>query len=323
MTPDFTVIAAGVNITGLIRDRLVSLSISDDAGIKSDAVEIVLDDRDGAIELPQPGAPLVVAMGYRETFLMPMGVYTADEVAVAGWPQTITLRGKAANLGGTIKEQKSRSWDKKTLNDIVQTIAGEHGLQGKCADPLKPIKYEHLDQTDESDIHFLTRIARDHDAMATVKGGALLLMARGRGLTISGLAMIPRPITRATVLSYSANLLTRENWKTAEASWHDLKTGKREVAKAGSGAPVKKLRHVYPTKNEAESAAKAALAEAERGNSTLSLTLIGDATIAAEGRILVAGIRAGIDGLWSVKSARHSLTGSGFTTSIEAETTGA
>ncbi len=106
MTPDFTILAAGVDITSQIRDRLLSLTITDAAGVKSDSVEIVLDDRGGAIELPLPGAPLVVAMGDRETFLMPMGVYTSDEIGMDGWPQTMTLRGKAANLGGPLKEQK-------------------------------------------------------------------------------------------------------------------------------------------------------------------------------------------------------------------------
>ena len=319
MTPDFTILAAGIDITGQVRDRLLSLTITDAAGVKSDIVEIVLDDRDGAIELPLPGAPLVIAMGYRETFLMPMGVYTSDEIGLDGWPQTVSLRGKAANLGGSLKEQKSRSWDDKTFGEIVETIAGEQGLAPKVAPDLAKISFVHLDQTDESDIHFLNRIGRDHDAMATVKGGALILMARGRGLTVSGLAMLPRPITRATVLSYSSTFANRMNWQSVEAAWHDLKAAKRDVVRAGSGSPVKKLRHLFPTKEEAERAAKAALDEARRGDTTLSLTVIGDATIAAGGRIVVAGIRLGVDGLWSVTSVTHTIAAEGFTTSIEAE----
>ena len=75
----------------------------------------------------------------------------------------------------------------------------------------------------------------------------------------------------------------------------------------------------FPTKEEAERAAKAALDEARRGDTTLSLTVIGDATIAAGGRIVVAGIRLGVDGLWSVTSVTHTIAAEGFTTSIEAE----
>ena len=172
MTPDFTILAAGVDITSQIRDRLLSLTITDAAGVKSDSVEIVLDDRGGAIELPLPGAPLVVAMGDRETFLMPIGVSTSDEIGMDGWPQTMTLRGKAANLGGPLKEQKSRSWDDKTFGEIVATIAGAQGLTPKVATDLAKISFVHLDQTEENDMHFLNRVGRDHDAMATVKGDA-------------------------------------------------------------------------------------------------------------------------------------------------------
>ncbi len=322
MTPAFTVLAAGIDITAAIRDRLLSLTVSDEAGSKSDAVEIVLDDRDGAITKPPPGAPLIVMMGFKETIQMPMGVFTFDEWTANGWPRTVTLRGKAANFGGTLKEQKSRSWDKKTLGDIVETIAGEHDLQPKVAKPLKAIKYEHLDQTDESDIAFLNRIGKDHDAMATVKSGSLIMMARGKGLTVSGLSMLPRPIDPGAVLTYSATRSNRDEWKTVEAYWHNLKTGKREIVKAGTGSPIKKLRHLHATKAEAETAAKAKLDESTRGNNTLSLTLIGDPTIVAEGRILVAGIRATVDGLWSVKSVKHTLASGGFTTSIEAELPG-
>lgn len=320
MTPAYNVIAAGISITSLIRDRLISLTVSDEAGSKSDAVEIVLDNRDGKVERPMRGAPLVVSMGYAETFLMPMGLYTSDEIVLSGWPQTITLRGKAAALGGPIKEPKSRSWDDKTLGDIVRTIAGEQGLTPKIAAPLDKVKYPHLDQTDESDIHFLNRIARDHDAMATVKGGALIVMPKARGLTVSGLAMLPRPIASSAVTTYNMTEPNQVNWKSVSATWHDLKAGKRETITAGSGAPTRKLRHIFPTKDEAETAAKAALTEAQRGDKSLSLTLIGDPTIAAGGRILVTGICLGVDGLWSVKSANHTISSAGFETTIEAET---
>lgn len=87
--------------------------MSDEAGFKSDQVVITLDDRDNAIELPLPGAPLAVFFGYKETFLVPMGIYTADEVVTKGPPDIVTIRGQAANLGGSIKEQKTRNCDER------------------------------------------------------------------------------------------------------------------------------------------------------------------------------------------------------------------
>ena len=239
MTPDFKVIAAGINITPQIRDRLLSLTVRDEAGFKSDQVEITLDDRDNAIELPSPGAPLAVFMGYKETFLVPMGIYTADEVVAKGPPDTLTIRGKAANLGGSLKEQKTRNRDEKTIEEIVSTIAGEHKLELKVADPhayffhkrnpksghrfsdqiVRKHKTAHLDQTDESDLNFLMRIAREHDALATVKGQTLLFIGKGEGKTASGQPMPPLPITKSGKLSWQATLATRSDFKSVEANW--------------------------------------------------------------------------------------------------------
>ncbi len=319
MTPDFQVFAAGINITSQIKDRLLSLVVNDEAGFKSDTVEITLDDRDNAIELPLPGAPLVVLMGYKETFLAPMGVFTADEVVAKGPPDTITIRGKAVNLGGSIKEQKTRNWDNTSLMGLVTKIASEHGLEAKVGETLGSFIYEHLDQTDESDINFLTRIAKDHDAIATVKGETLLFIAKGEGKTASGIPMIPRPITKTGKMRWSMTLASRGNFSAVEAHWHNEATGQKEIITAGNGSPTKRLRHIHSTKEEAEKAAKAKLDEYKRGNDTLNITMPGDATLAAEGQIIAIGFRIGVAGLWSVTSARHSINNGGFTTQIKSE----
>ena len=88
---------------------------------------------------------------------------------------------------------------------------------------------------------------------------------------------------------------------------------------AGEGSPVKRLRHVHSNKAEAEKAAKAKLDEFKRGDDTLSITMPGDPTVAAEGQIIALGFRIGVSGLWSVTSPRHEISGVGFTTSIEIE----
>jgi len=80
---------------------------------------------------------------------------------------------------------------------------------------------------------------------------------KGEGKTALGLPMIPRFIYRTGKTSYSATLATRENFKTVEAFWHNHKTGERQKATEGEGAPIKRLRHNYPNEKEAKQAAKA------------------------------------------------------------------
>ncbi|WP_294927996.1 contractile injection system protein, VgrG/Pvc8 family [uncultured Paracoccus sp.] len=319
MTPDFKIIAAGVNITPQIKDRLLSLTITDEAGIKADTVEITLDDRDGLIELPAPGAPMLVFLGYRETGLIPMGLFTSDEVTVTSPPATLTIRAKAADLGGGIKDQKTRSWDNMTIGDITATIADEHGLEPKVAERFKSVLIDHIDQTEESDIGFLDRMGRDHDALVSVKGGALLFMGKGEGRSASGLPIPPRPVLQRDTTAWTLTLTTREACRSVVALWQDTDAARRQEVTAGEGSPTLRLRHIHQTEAEASAAATAKLDEFTRGSDTFEATFPGDPLIAAETRILAAGFRAGVNGLWSITTATHTLDGSGFTTSISAE----
>ena len=84
MRPAFLILADSVNITALVADRLVDLVITDKAGVKSDRLELVIDDRDERLELPETGAKLEVSIGYRGGSLARMGSYVVDGIEVGG-----------------------------------------------------------------------------------------------------------------------------------------------------------------------------------------------------------------------------------------------
>ncbi|MEE9358423.1 hypothetical protein [Candidatus Vondammii sp. HM_W22] len=160
MTPAYRIIADQQDITAIIRDRLISLHVTDKTGLVSDTAETTLDDRNSAIEIPRTGALLEIYMGYQETGLYRMGSYTVDEVELTGLPNTMRIRAKAADMRQSLKSCKLRSWDDITLGDLVATIAAEHGLIPRVGEFLDAIHIPHLDQTYESDMHLLTRLAK-------------------------------------------------------------------------------------------------------------------------------------------------------------------
>ncbi len=95
MQPIFRIYADRVEITGAIRDRLIELVVTDEAGIQSDELKLTLDDRrreDGAIaELPRIGTVLTVSLGYAETRLVSLGRFIVDEVEIRSPPATLTV----------------------------------------------------------------------------------------------------------------------------------------------------------------------------------------------------------------------------------------
>ena len=80
MTPDFKITVDEMDITELINQRLLSLTVTDEVGFVSDGLDLELDNRDAALELPPRGAVLSVTLGYKETALLPMGKFMVDEV---------------------------------------------------------------------------------------------------------------------------------------------------------------------------------------------------------------------------------------------------
>ena len=60
----FQIIANAQDMTDLLKDRLISLQLTDQAGLQSDECEIRLDDRDDRIAFPRKGAQLRISLGW-------------------------------------------------------------------------------------------------------------------------------------------------------------------------------------------------------------------------------------------------------------------
>lgn len=58
----------------------------------------------------------------------------------------------------------------------------------------------------------------------------------------------------------------------------------------------------------------------QRGTGTLNLTLLGNTSLFAEGKLTVLGLRPGVDGTWNITKVEHSLSNSGYSCQVEAET---
>lgn len=321
MTPDFRLLADRREITAAFRERFLALTLTDEAGRASDALAVRLDDRDGDLALPRRGVALDVALGYREQGLAAMGVFTVDEIELAGLPATLTIRAKAADMRAALKAHKTRAWDQTTLGDLVGAIAAEHHLQPRVAASLRAVRLPHLDQTEESDLHLLTRLARDHGAIAKPAGGALLFVPRGQARSASGQPMPAVTVERGQASEYRVTWADRAAYGSVQAAWHDPATGERRIERAGGGEPAYALRQAYPSAQEAQAAARAQLRALHRGTGTLRLTLQpGVPALRAEAKLTLAGFRSGVNGEWIASRVTHQLGQAGYSTRVEAET---
>lgn len=328
ITPNYRIVANSQDITATIAARLISLRITDESGILSDTLEIIISDSDPSdpVQLPPTGAELEVFLGYDGAFAR-MGLFVADELELGGWPGHLTIRGRAAAYEKTpkgktdLQTQKVRSWPKNTkLGDMVAKIAKEHGMDPVVSSSLKSVQLPQFDQTEESDISFLARIAKRYDAIVKPAGGKLLFTKRGESKTASGEDMPTITINAIDATDWRMTKTTREAPGTVIAYWHSTATARKNEIKVGDGDPVKRLRHFYPTAEAAKQGAQAELDKRKRAETKFNLTMPGDTMLAAEAKLKPVGFHPAVAAEWLVTRVVHSLEpGVGYRCEVESE----
>ena len=76
MTPVFDIVFGDRSLFGQIQPFLISLTITDEPGLKSDKLELILAEQ--SLELPKTGEYLRVSLGYKESGLFDMGTFVID-----------------------------------------------------------------------------------------------------------------------------------------------------------------------------------------------------------------------------------------------------
>lgn len=323
MRPAARIVANGVDITTKLIDPaqrpiLASLTITDEAGVKSDCLELEIDNRDG-FAVPPIGSEVQVWLGY-EPAPVYMGRYRVDEWSKSGPPNLVRIAGKSAELTTAIKSPKRRSWHDTTVGAIVEKVAGEHGLKVAIDDETGAHEIEHIDQGNESDVGFLTRLAARHGATFKVADGTLIFAAKGSREYPTGGAKPEVVIRPADVSTWSVTASERGGFRSVVCQWHDHTAGKRKSARAGFGEPIYRDRHVYRTEAEAIAAAGAKLGDLTRGRREAQVDGVGNPALFAEGVARLQGFDPDCDGVFFVKSVTHRLDAGGYTTSVTLET---
>ncbi|MEN3749051.1 contractile injection system protein, VgrG/Pvc8 family [Sphingomonas sp. HF-S3] len=322
--PDFRVIVGGEDVSSGVRPRLKSLRISEKRGGEADQLDLVLDDSDGAMALPRKGMMVQVRLGWKQgryasLGLVDKGSFKIDEVE---WNDgEISLRGRSADQTSNFRIRKERSWRATTLGAIVGEIAAGNGWEARVAPELAAIAVPVLAQQQQSDMALLRKLGRDHDAVATVKQGALIFTPIGKGTTAGGTTLAGLTIRR----SDGGRARYREIDRGVEARWHDRGSGTRKTVKAGTAAgKPKRLRRVYRSEADARAAANAKTGRTRRGAAECEVQLAyGRPDLYPERAVTLQGFKPEIDGKgWIAAEINHELDKRGLRNSVKLEADG-
>lgn len=357
LTPQAELTIDGKRFGTQAMSRIISISLTDKRGFEADELTIELDDHDGTLAIPKTGSKITLKLGYQETGLVEKGEYLVSEFTASGSPDRLSITARAADLAEALAEQVEKSWHKQTLYQIIEAIAKKHKYEYIISKDYQNQKIEHIDQTNESDASFMSRLAEQYDAIATIKNGKLLFIPAGESQTASGQPILPTTITRASGDSHSFTYSSSNSYQAVRAYYTDKKTGqKKEVivnkdnaypnkkttqqtktvkgktfkAKKKEndnqkvnteGQKIKTLRHLYATESGAWSGARGAFKKIQRGVAEFSITLaVGRPDLYPETPAVVQGFKPEIDAeAWLITEVSHKIDSGGYTASIQFE----
>jgi phage protein D len=233
----------------------------------------------------------------------------------------VTITAKSADQRTTLQNRRNRTFNTTTIGAIIAQIAGDNGLADRCHPALAGNVVTAIEQANKSDMQFLRDLGRRYDAVATIKGGAILFAPIGATTTASGTTIPTLSITRQSGDKAEYSRSARENAQDgAEAQYFDQGTAKRHTVGTG-GTTRRRLKRVYASKGDATAAASAENNRIARAAASFGLTLsLGDARASTGMTATTTGFKTEIDARkWLIGNVEHTMGDGGFTTQLQLE----
>lgn len=330
LIPAWKVEIDGRDITERLRDRLLSLKVSDGKHARQDTASITLID-DPPVDWPLAGRTAKIWMGWDDE-LEEMGEYQVAAPESKGPPASLSIafspipppRPRTGLAGVDYQSLGSSTFsyaDEGHQLDKWARRAGEDlGLRvvihGDIGDRI-------ITATQQNETHgkFWDRQARELGLTVRVHNGDLIIApAHTTTSARTGRELPTITIAREDVEDWSGTLIERSTTRRVAARWFDPARGLGGESSSGSGSPARTLPRVYPTEAAATQATQAALRRARAGGAVLDLSVRGDTRLRAHARVnLSEAMRPGLDGTYQINTAEHEIAGLSYVTNIKCE----
>lgn len=310
----FRVSLAGQNITDRIRPILLDLKIVDKAGATSDTAQIALDNTDGQLVVPPSGSLMVIDLDGRAAAFTGK-IDDPKSSGARGQGRTIAISAKSMDTRGNLKTPRQKSWEDKTLGDILPEAGKLAGLSDvQVHSDFASITREHTWMDGHNFVAFGHELAAEYGATFKIFKDVGVFVPRGQGLSASGQAL-PKIVAEwgRNLISWSdvSPDIGRPQFREVAGRWYDLDeaTWKNEVESV-SGANVdgsQALAAARENQDTAKAAAGSEAKESERAKGAGRVEIDGDITAQAEAEFELIGADPYVDGTYKVAGVTQQL----------------
>jgi phage protein D len=234
--PTWRIAIDGQTISEALSRSVQSVTFDDEAGITSDSLSIVF-----AGDLPHidVGRKIALKLGYKGEELISAGIFAVES---SEWTkQTLTISATGLNFAGAMKTKRTQTYEGITIADIVAQISVRSDVANAPLCDFDDTRVNYLAQTDESDMHFLSRLAKDYDAVFSVKSDRIIFLKRG-GDGLKQTEQLPTYEINAKLTNeLTIKRKARPKYSAVQAIWRDQQEQETKSAIAGAGEPIFKL----------------------------------------------------------------------------------
>ena len=95
-----------------------------------------------------------------------------------GLPDTFQMKCVAAGITPSLRTPQSAAYESQTLLQVAQTVATRHQMTVTGLPQSINVSFARMTQNQETDLHFLRRLALAHDYDFAIRGSRLVFYSR-------------------------------------------------------------------------------------------------------------------------------------------------
>lgn len=306
------------DLTSALAPFVTSIEVSDSLD-KKDSLAITLEDSlDKWKEAwyPVKTDTLSLEFGYQGGSILKIGKFAIDEIRFSAPPDTVQIQALAVDLSKPLETKKTRTFKNLSLKQIVQQVAAEAGLQ--VLGEIDNIQLLCRRQNNSSDLGFLKQLALDYGYYLALKEDRLIFTKREKLKKDESRLQVDK----SDCISCSFSDQTHQVYKACNVVYWDPRQKKTlkythqvEGLKTGDILIIKSR---VENEEQAKAKAQAALTEKNERQVQGQLSLPGATVYTAGTQIELTGLGV-LSGVYTIMSARHQFSSSGWTVGLEVQ----
>lgn len=317
---DVPILYNGANATTQLAPCLSSFQYVDVASGSSDSISLEINDRERRWIGPwfpvkgdrlQPTIRTMNWFGDGQVSLFPCGTFRVDDFSFQGGPIKMSLDAVAIPADTSFKTtERTETYEKVTLEEIGQTIAGRAGIA--LFYEADTISIDLVEQNNQTDCAFFSDLVNTYGLALKIYDNKLVVFseliyeARGVKAVLTEADFDP---------GWTWNTTLTGTYTGVNYQYTNSDKNRTYTVTAGGGDRILSCNEPAGNLAEATTIALAALNKANRGTTTMSITMMARPGLIASDCVQIAGLSR-LSGKYYIEKLTHTV-GGGYKMALE------